>query len=866
MMVDDYKKSVISIAATLTDSVQGSDVQLRSVYARNTQYAEDMYRRVELAAARYFASGKEMVEAWKLLAVKGVLLTSDRDIDNLGIIVDKIKLVTAGQMASVQIAQELRSVLDGHAAAGSQLALILRDRIGPEWEKQLKAAVASGQALDFLADKFKGVGFAVGDVTKTISSQLSTMGTEFSYFIRTGFREAYDDVVQVLEQINKKLKEYNDKRSKESGGNGGNWVSDLWRDTKRTFGPVFQVGNSFSEGLTYPARVASGLMYPFTNLYQSASEDLYTRRQHYLGRMMHPDYASYNQYTDASRAEGSPLGRTEPITGDKTAKLAAEADEFNRKIRKEFHASVDDQVAYLHERYWQTYQEIMDRAAVNPFVDKEGGLARAYNALQEGLAKVGQKETRSTLGDFKDWDALTSHVDQASSALDQMLDRLAEVDASAGGDTYEKGLAKLDREFDKSAAAIEKEEGRIASLREQYRIKGKGDFGNAELEEWQGYLDARFDALMEYYEKVDQLNRQKAYVQGLDLTSRHLSDMSSLTGQGTDSAKKYAIWAEMEKSVTSNQGDSDEAVLARARAMEKYEAAMARYEQDRYAATQENVRQYAELTHNTDLSLRSQIEILRIQHEQTDEMTKRLVLEEQIKRLEERRSSPWLAGAKNALEEYAQTATDSYQHAHDMVMTLTKSMEDGLVQLVTKGKVELNNLFDTIIQGIARVAIQESVTGPLGKAASGAIKSGGSSLFGWLGDLFSFNAHGGIYADAPGLGAYRNNFVSSPTFFAFAQGGVGLMGEAGTEAIIPVRKMPSGDLGVQAQGMSGTNVLVYVENNTGAQVTQSESTGPNGERIIDIMVGQAVDRQLRSGRHDKALRSLFGMRRTGSFN
>ena len=75
---------------------------------------------------------------------------------------------------------------------------------------------------------------------------------------------------------------------------------------------------------------------------------------------------------------------------------------------------------------------------------------------------------------------------------------------------------------------------------------------------------------------------------------------------------------------------------------------------------------------------------------------------------------------------------------------------------------------------------------------------------------------GGIGAARQGMVLYggdMQNFatggvVSRPTMFPMANGGVGLMGEAGAEAIMPLTRMPSGDLGVKAQGGGGKNVIV----------------------------------------------------------
>ena len=61
----------------------------------------------------------------------------------------------------------------------------------------------------------------------------------------------------------------------------------------------------------------------------------------------------------------------------------------------------------------------------------------------------------------------------------------------------------------------------------------------------------------------------------------------------------------------------------------------------------------------------------------------------------------------------------------------------------------------------------------------------------------------GVAAFAKG-GTFSNSIVSSPTLFKFADGGTtrtGLMGEAGPEAIMPLKRGSDGSLGVQATGL-----------------------------------------------------------------
>jgi len=72
------------------------------------------------------------------------------------------------------------------------------------------------------------------------------------------------------------------------------------------------------------------------------------------------------------------------------------------------------------------------------------------------------------------------------------------------------------------------------------------------------------------------------------------------------------------------------------------------------------------------------------------------------------------------------------------------------------------------------------------------------------------HAQGGVFSSS-GLSPYLNSVVSKPTLFAFAKG-VGLMGEAGSEAIMPLTRTANGDLGVKSVGGSGINMTVNINN------------------------------------------------------
>lgn len=109
-----------------------------------------------------------------------------------------------------------------------------------------------------------------------------------------------------------------------------------------------------------------------------------------------------------------------------------------------------------------------------------------------------------------------------------------------------------------------------------------------------------------------------------------------------------------------------------------------------------------------------------------------------------------------------------------------------------------------------------------------------------LGNLFSGTAAPG--AANPGTSRFANGgVVSAPTFFTDAGGGSGLMGEAGAEAILPLRRGADGALGVAlSEGPSAGPRIVF-----NIQTPDAESFR-RSEAQLTAMLARAARR---GGRH-----------------
>ena len=181
------------------------------------------------------------------------------------------------------------------------------------------------------------------------------------------------------------------------------------------------------------------------------------------------------------------------------------------------------------------------------------------------------------------------------------------------------------------------------------------------------------------------------------------------------------------------------------------------------------------------------------------------------------------------------------------VVSGLNSVENALVD-ITSGSVSaadgFNNLSQSVIRAIEQMIIKITIITPLAKALQAAL--GGFNLFGGgagtgqslsgTGGLF---ANGGVFpANDNGISRFSSQIVSKPTMFAFANG-VGLMGEAGAEAIMPLQRGSDGKLGVRAAGAGGGAPVINIINQSSGQVEQG-GVRQNQDGSFDVFIRDAV--------------------------
>ena len=173
-------------------------------------------------------------------------------------------------------------------------------------------------------------------------------------------------------------------------------------------------------------------------------------------------------------------------------------------------------------------------------------------------------------------------------------------------------------------------------------------------------------------------------------------------------------------------------------------------------------------------------------------------------------------------------AIEAYKTLGDLSRTFERTMSDAFVKAAVQGKRFTNVLKSvaTRLQSMALSSAMKPVESMLGNAADALLKSIMGTATGGIGSLLSGLGGGaqlGSAATTGHLSVYaRGGVLDGPAAFP-VQGGMGLAGEAGPEAIMPLARGPDGRLGVRGGGGRPIQVTVNVSTPDADSFRRSEA-------------------------------------------
>lgn len=172
-----------------------------------------------------------------------------------------------------------------------------------------------------------------------------------------------------------------------------------------------------------------------------------------------------------------------------------------------------------------------------------------------------------------------------------------------------------------------------------------------------------------------------------------------------------------------------------------------------------------------------------------------------------------------------------------------------LLDFLRTGEGGFKEFFNSILDEIFMLGMTEMILKPIMGGITGMFEKGAAF-------------HGGSVVPFAGGG-----IVNQPTAFPMKGGRTGLMGENGEEAIMPLKRLSGGRLGVSAEsgGGQGGNVFVTIEDHrkSGAPVRTEESRGPNGERMLRMIIHDTVRGMIGNNELDNDMARAYGLQRRG---
>lgn len=171
------------------------------------------------------------------------------------------------------------------------------------------------------------------------------------------------------------------------------------------------------------------------------------------------------------------------------------------------------------------------------------------------------------------------------------------------------------------------------------------------------------------------------------------------------------------------------------------------------------------------------------------------------------------------VEKEWEAATAATQRTTEEVRLFGSAISTAMEDAIFQGK-GLREVMGGLLQDIGRIIFRLTVTKTLETAL------GGFSLGNLLG-----SANGNVFSGGNPIAFAKGGVVGGPTTFPMNNGKVGLMGEAGPEAIMPLKRGPGGKLGVASQGGSGAGTVFYID-----------ARGSNSDEGVFRIVNRAINK------------------------
>ncbi|GFM89325.1 hypothetical protein PSCICO_47240 [Pseudomonas cichorii] len=446
----------------------------------------------------------------------------------------------------------------------------------------------------------------------------------------------------------------------------------------------------------------------------------------------------------------------------KSTKGKTDADIAADNAGKNFQQTLEKQLHTLKDK---TKLEEADRFITENKIDPQSALAKQI------------RETAKAYDAQKDADKAATDAAQknksAQSKLEQQL--------KTAGDAY----TKLKEKFDPVSAAADEQKQKTDELNLLYK---SGKISTEEYGKGLQWLKLQYEQTVASSSGLAEAMKYEADLQRqLAVSSASYDQMAAAVGMGDKQADRAQARLALEQ-------DTNNKILALRTQLA--------------TATTERQRQALE----TQIQLTQQYGVRQLD-----------AMQQGYEKLDEAQAD-WKNGAKSAFQDYLDSAKDVAGQTKTFFTGAFSSMEDSVVSFAETGKFSFADFTKSIIADMGRIAARKASSAllemlfnagmsyfssgsgnGLASGSAGATSSNlGASSAGYSSTYFP-QALGGAWSNGVQMfangGAFEtNSILTMPTPFSFGTGDMGIAGEAGPEAIMPLARGADGSLGVQVVG------------------------------------------------------------------
>jgi lambda family phage tail tape measure protein len=244
----------------------------------------------------------------------------------------------------------------------------------------------------------------------------------------------------------------------------------------------------------------------------------------------------------------------------------------------------------------------------------------------------------------------------------------------------------------------------------------------------------------------------------------------------------------------------------------------------------------------TNPALAEQIRLLREKAAELDATTKK----------QEENSKSFGTQFKEAFKQAYDSATNLGANLASIATNGIDGLTNSIVEFAATGKAAFKEFAVSVLKDLSAMLLKFAIFKAIGALFPGLAGFANGGAFGGgisAPNLLDTRAANGMVA-ANGIKAFASGgIVDSPTLFKFASGGAmknGLMGEAGPEGILPLKRGRDGKLGVISSGGASTTINVSVDA-TGSNVEGDADKGRQLGKVIAVAVQQEIIKQKRPG-------------------